>query len=205
MTQKPLHYQTLSEVAAKIAQGDLHSLAVTEALLDTTFNPSAGAPMGPPAPIRGTSYALEQGILMSPLFMPCTAPPWSSLVGVDLDAGEIRWSVPLGVIDKMARMPLPMKWGTPTAGGPIITATGLVFVGSTADRRLRAFDVETGNELWVTEIPRSAHATPMTYEADGRQFVVIAAGGHMFINAHEIDDYLLAYALPRPVEDPVKQ
>jgi quinoprotein glucose dehydrogenase len=97
----------------------------------------------------------------------------------------------------MARMPLPMKWGTPTAGGPIVSAGGLVFVGSTADRRFRAFDIDTGDELWVTEIPKSAHATPMTYEVDGRQFVVIAAGGHMFIDATEIDDYLLAYALSK--------
>jgi quinoprotein glucose dehydrogenase len=173
----------------------LKLMSATDAELNAPFDPSVGAPMGPKAPIRGTPYALKQGILLSPMFMPCTAPPWSSLVGVDLAAGEVSWSVPLGVIDKMARMPLPMKWGTPTAGGPIVSAGGLVFVGSTADRRFRAFDIDTGDELWVTEIPKSAHATPMTYEIDGRQFVVIAAGGHMFIDATEIDDYLLAYAL----------
>ena len=172
-------------------------MPASDADLNAPFDPSVGAPMGPKAPIRGTPYALKQGILLSPTFMPCTVPPWSSLVGVDLAAGEISWSVPLGVIDKMARMPLPMKWGTPTAGGPIITASGLVLVGSTADRRMRAFDVDNGDELWVTELPSSAHATPMTYEVAGRQFVVIAAGGHMFINANEIDDYLLAYALPQ--------
>ena len=174
----------------------LKLMSATDAELNAPFDPSVGAPMGPKAPIRGTPYALKQGILLSPMFMPCTAPPWSSLLGVDLAAGEINWSIPLGVIDKMARMPLPMKWGTPTAGGPIITAGGLVFVGSTADRRFRAFDIDTGKELWVTDIPKSAHATPMTYAVDGRQFVVIAAGGHMFIDANEIDDYLLAYALP---------
>ena len=175
----------------------LKLMSATDAELNAPFDPSVGAPMGPKAPIRGTPYALKQGILLSPVFMPCTAPPWSSLVGVDLEAGQISWSVPLGVIDKMARMPLPMKWGTPTAGGPIVSAGGLVFVGSTADRRFRAFDIDTGDELWVTEIPKSAHATPMTYEVDGRQFVVIAAGGHMFIDATEIDDYLLAYALSK--------
>ena len=76
------------------------------------------------------------------------------------------------------------------------TAGGLVFIGATADHRFRAFDIETGDQLWETEMPTSAHASPMTYEVDGRQFVVIAAGGHMFINGADIDDYLMAYALP---------
>jgi len=160
------------------------------------FDPFDGAPMGPAAPIRGTGYALQQRVLLSPIYMPCTKPPWGSLVAVDMDKGEISWSVPLGVIDKVARMPLPLKWGTPIAGGPIVTAAGLVFVGSTADRRLRAFDTETGDELWQIDLPSSAHATPMTYEIDGRQYVVIAAGGHSMLNAGEIDDYLLAFALP---------
>jgi quinoprotein glucose dehydrogenase len=160
------------------------------------FDPFDGAPMGPAAPIRGTGYALKQRILLSPIFMPCTKPPWGSLVAVDMRAGEIKWSVPLGVIDRVARMPLPLEWGTPLAGGPIVTASGLVFVGSTADKRLRAFDVESGEELWQVDLPSSAHATPMTYEVDGRQYVVIASGGHAMINAWEIDDYLLAFALP---------
>ena len=129
--------------------------------------------------------------------MPCTAPPWSTLVGVDLAKGEIKWRVPLGLIDKLSPVPLPFKWGTPLAGGPIVTAGGLVVIGSTGDSRLRAFATETGDELWVVETPRSSHAAPMTYVADGRQFVVIASGGHMFVNYKEIDDYLVAYALPK--------
>lgn len=167
-----------------------------EAAETRPFDPFDGAPMGPPAPIRGTGYSLQQKVLLSPLMMPCTKPPWSSLVAIDMVRGEIVWSVPFGVIDHMARLPLPLKWGTPAAGGPIITASGLIFIGGTADRRLRAFDIETGEEVWVTDLPSSAHATPMTYEIDGRQYVVIAAGAHQMINAWEIDDYLLAYALP---------
>ena len=161
------------------------------------LNPSKGAPMGPPAAIKGTDLALEQRIFLGPFSMPCTAPPWSTLVGVDLAKGEIKWRVPLGLIDKLSPVPLPFKWGTPLAGGPIVTAGGLVFIGSTGDSRLRAFDTETGDELWVVETPRSSHAAPMTYVADGRQFVVIASGGHMFVNYKEIDDYLVAYALPK--------
>ncbi len=162
-----------------------------------SFDPTRGAPMGPPGIIEGTPWAIEQRILLGPTMMPCTPPPWATLVGVDLAAGEIRWTVPLGTIDKLAPVPLPpLKWGAPVTGGPIVTAGGLVFIGSTADQRLRAFDTETGAELWSTPLPASAHANPMTYERNGRQYVVVAAGSHMFINAATIDDWLVAYALP---------
>lgn len=146
----------------------------------------------------GTPWAIEQRALLGPTTMPCTNPPWSTLVGVDLAAGEIRWTVPLGTIDKLATGPIPpLKWGAPVAGGPIVTAGGIVFIGATGDARLWAFDTETGAEVWSTPLPTSAHANPMTYERDGRQFVVIAAGSDMVINAKTIDDYLVAYALPR--------
>jgi len=169
------------------------------------FDPTRGAPMGPPGIIEGTPWAIEQRILLGPTMMPCTRPPWSTLVGVDLAAGEIRWSVPLGTIDKLAPVPIPaLKWGAPVTGGPIVTAGGLVFIGSTGDERLRAFDTDTGAELWSTPLPTSAHANPMTYERDGRQFVVIAAGSHMFINAKTIDDYLVAYALPMKLLEAAK-
>jgi len=157
---------------------------------------SAGAPMGPPSKIEGTDYAIQQKVFLSPMFMPCTKPPWSTLVGVDMAKGEIAWSVPLGTIEKLSPFPLPLKWGSPLSGGPITTASGLTFVGSTADSQLRAFDTRTGEELWSVETPAAAHATPMTYSVDGKQYVVVAAGSHMFINAATINDYLVAYALP---------
>jgi quinoprotein glucose dehydrogenase len=161
------------------------------------FDPSRGAPMGPPAPIAGTPWAIEQRILLGPANVPCTKPPWASLVGVDLAAGEIRWSVPLGTIDRLAPVPVPaLKWGAPLAGGPLATAGGLVFIAATGDARLRAFETATGKEVWSTALPTSGHANPMTYRAGGRQFIVVAAGSHMFINAATIDDYLVAYALP---------
>jgi len=158
--------------------------------------PHAGAPMQPPGFIGGTPYAVEQGPLMSPFFSPCTAPPWNKLVAVDMAMGEIKWEIPFGVLDKLVPVPLPLNWGAPSAGGPIITAGGLIFIGATADARFRAFDIDTGEELWQDMLPTSAMATPMTYERDGRQFVVIAAGGHSWYYAHGVDDYLLAYALP---------
>ncbi len=161
-----------------------------------TFDAAAGAPMGPPAPIQGTDYAIEQRVFLSPIFNPCTAPPWSSLVAVDVAAGEIAWDVTLGTIEHLSPVPVPLKWGSPMAGGPIITAGGLVIIGATADHQLRAFDIDTGEELWSIETPSASHATPMTYAIDGRQFIVIASGGHLFINPRAIDDWLVAYALP---------
>jgi quinoprotein glucose dehydrogenase len=160
---------------------------------------TAGAPMGPPSKIEGTDYAIQQKIFLSPAFQPCTKPPWSTLVAVDMAAGEIKWTVPLGTTEQLSPMPIPLKWGSPVSAGPIATAGGLVFVGSTADSYLRAFDTSTGEELWAVQTPAAAHATPMTYAVDGNQFVVVAAGSHMFINAKTINDYLVAYALPATV------
>jgi quinoprotein glucose dehydrogenase len=159
--------------------------------------PEAGAPMQKPGLIGGTPYGVEQGPLMSPFFSPCTAPPWELLVAVDMASGEIRWKVPFGVLDKLMPVPVPLKWGTPAAGGPIITGSGLIFIGATADARIRAFDIDTGAVVWERKTPTAAQATPMTYMINGRQFVVFAAGGHSWFYSKGIDDYLLAFALPR--------
>jgi len=158
--------------------------------------PQAGAPMQFPGYIKGSPYGIEQGPLMSPSFSPCTAPPWNMLVAVDMAAGEIKWKVPFGRLDKLMPVPIPLNWGTPSAGGPIITAGGLIFIGATADSRLHAYDIDTGEELWEFKAPTMAAATPMTYEYEGRQYVVFAAGGHSWYYAKGVDDYLLAFALP---------
>jgi quinoprotein glucose dehydrogenase len=145
---------------------------------------------------EGTTWTIRQRTLLGPAGMPCTKPPWSTLVAVDLAAGEIRWEVPLGTSAGFAPVPLPLDWGGPVAGGPLMTAGGLVFIAATADRRFRAFESGTGRELWSAPLPAPAHAAPMTYETGGRQFLVVAAGGHRAINATAVDDYLVAYALP---------
>jgi quinoprotein glucose dehydrogenase len=149
-----------------------------------------------PIVIDGTPYAVERDAtdLLSPLGLPCTDPPWQTLVAIDLRDGSIAWSVPLGSLDKTAGIPLEM--GAPGAGGPIATAGGIVFVAGSVDERIRAFDSETGEELWEAELPTSGMATPMTYEVDGRQYVVIAAGGHHEFYPQKVGDYLVAFALP---------
>jgi quinoprotein glucose dehydrogenase len=157
--------------------------------------PMAGL-MGNPGRLDGTAYAQVFKPLLSPLFSPCTAPPWGELAAVDLSRGEILWRRNLGVLDKLMPVPIPLDWGTPNAGGPIVTDSGLVFIGATMDERFRAFDSKTGNLLWETLTPTASMATPMTYEIDGRQFVVIASGGHMWQYMFKIGDWLMAYALP---------
>jgi quinoprotein glucose dehydrogenase len=151
--------------------------------------------MGTPAPLLGTPYGMRQGPVMSPLFTPCNPPPWAAVVAVDLTAGEILWQRALGTLDTLMPLPLPMKWGTASFGGPIVTAGGLVFIGATQDDRFRAFDLTTGEELWSARLPTGAFALPMTYQVDGRQYVVIASGGHPFIYPRP-GDYLTAFALP---------
>lgn len=158
--------------------------------------PEAGAPMQGPGYIGGTPYGVKQGPLMSPSFTPCTAPPWNMLVAVDMAAGEIKWKIPFGKLDKLMPVPIPLNLGAPSAGGPIITAGGLIFIGATPDNRLHAYDIDSGELLWEERAPTSAMSTPMTYEADGRQYVVFAAGGHSWYDAKGVDDYVLAYALP---------
>ena len=166
--------------------------------LELANSPMAGLPGGPPGLIAGTAYGIERGAtqLFSPFGSPCTKPPWYTLTAVDLDEGEIRWSVPLGLIDKRSPFPRPVKLGAPGMGGPIVTASGLIFIGATADERFRAFDIDTGDELWTVDMPTAAMATPMTYETDGRQFVVVAAGGHHAYYRNKVSDYLIAFALP---------
>jgi quinoprotein glucose dehydrogenase len=158
--------------------------------------PEAGAPMQGPGYLGNTPYGVKQGPLMSPSFTPCTAPPWNMLVAVDMVSGDIRWKIPFGRLDKLMPFPIPLNLGGPSAGGPIVTASGLVFIGATPDNRVHAYDIESGEELWEMRAPTSAMATPMTYEVDGRQYVVFAAGGHSWYDAKGVDDYLLAYALP---------
>jgi quinoprotein glucose dehydrogenase len=151
-------------------------------------------------PQEGTPYVTLRAPLLSSWGMPCTPPPWGQLTSIDLATGKTRWQVPLGNLRELApAFGQFFQWGTPNQGGPIQTAGGLVFIGATMDRTFRAFDAETGEILWSTLLPTSAHATPMTYRLrpDGRQFVVIAAGGHFPLGSPP-DDALIAYALPEP-------
>jgi quinoprotein glucose dehydrogenase len=146
-------------------------------------------------PQLGAPYGVRQALLRSTSGAPCNPPPWGILAGVDVAAGEIRWRVPLGNIDRLM-LPGGTPSGTANLGGPIITAGSIVFIAATSDNYLRAFDLETGRELWRVRLPAGGQATPMTYEAGGRQFLVIAAGGHTLLGTSH-GDQVIAFALPR--------
>ena len=149
------------------------------------------------APQLGTPYGMMREPILSPLFLPCTPPPWGLLTAVSLDRGEILWQKPFGTVPDLVPVPIPWEPGLPNLGGPLVTSGGLVFIGASMDGYLRAFDIETGDELWRDRLPAGGNATPMTYRAaDGRQYVVIAAGGHGKLGTRR-GDYVVAYALPR--------
>ncbi|HPE47737.1 MAG TPA: pyrroloquinoline quinone-dependent dehydrogenase [Hyphomonas sp.] len=147
------------------------------------------------SPMEGAPYTMRRSPVLSPLGLPCSPPPWGVLAGVDISTGNIVWRRTFGTTRDLAPGGLALKLGTPNLGGPIVTSSGLVFIGAAMDDYLRAFDVETGKELWKGRLPAGGQATPMTYEYDGRQYVVIAAGGHGTAGTH-LGDSLVAFALP---------
>lgn len=176
----------LPMVATLIPRDQFEPMRKSERYADSEFARQAGTP-----------YGLRRELLASPLGLPCTAPPWGSLAALNLRRNTIRWQVVLGSTRDRTPWFVPARTiGMPNLGGPIVTAGGLVFVAAATDNYLRAFDVETGSELWKGRLPAGGQATPMTYESQGRQFVVIAAGGH---GALETDkgDYVVAFALPQ--------
>ncbi len=147
-------------------------------------------------PQEGTPYAMTRDFLVSFLGLPCSPPPWGTLVAIDLVTGELRWEVPLGTTEDIAPVPIGLPMGVPSQGGPIVTASGLVFIAAAMDDYLRAFDVNTGRELWRGRLPAGGQATPLTYRtrAGGKQFVVVAAGGHSLMGTTQ-GDAVVAFSL----------
>lgn len=146
------------------------------------------------APMLGTPYGILRQPLLGPLGAPCTPPPWGVMGAFSLDTGELLWRVPFGAT--LDRIPVTLfEQGLPALSGVLVTAGGLVISGHTADGFLRAHDAETGAELWRDRLPAAGAANPMTYSAGGRQYVVIAAGGHGKLGTRR-GDFVVAYALP---------
>ena len=144
------------------------------------------------APQRGTPYGMMRRILLSPKRIPCTPPPWGTLLAISASTGDKKWEVPFGQFSPK----FPEKWGSLSLGGPIATAGGLVFAGGTLVPNLYAFDVETGEQLWKGALPTSAKAVPMTFQAkDGKQYVVVSAGGFGIPDLSPLGDYLVAFSL----------
>jgi quinoprotein glucose dehydrogenase len=144
----------------------------------------------------GTPYAMSRAPLRSPSGLPCIKPPFGELVALDLGTGKVAWRTPLGSLEELAPGVGRLAKGSVVLGGPIVTAGGLIFQGGTMDRALRAFSAADGKLLWTGDLPASAHATPMTYEVGGKQYVVIAAGGSAKVDEERQGDGVVAFALP---------
>ncbi|HEV7425494.1 MAG TPA: pyrroloquinoline quinone-dependent dehydrogenase [Thermoanaerobaculia bacterium] len=141
--------------------------------------------------MRGTPYAMYRTIVVSPKGVPCTPPPWGVLTAVDVDRGTVRWETAFGGVSLIPG--LPANIGSPNLGGSA-TTNGIVFIAAAMDEVFRAFDVDTGKELWHASLPASAQASPMIYRAGGKEFVVIAAGGHGKLHTKR-GDAVVAFAL----------
>lgn len=164
-------------------------------------NPAAPNATHPPGseegvqPMYGAPYGVELGVFLSPLGIPCMAPPWGSLAALDLETNKVVWRHRVGTIRDQAPLPLPFKLGVPMLGGPIVTAGGVAFLTGTMDDYIRAFDIADGKLVWEDRLPAGGQSTPMTYEAGGRQYVVTVDGGHGSFGTR-LGDYVRAYALP---------
>jgi quinoprotein glucose dehydrogenase len=177
----------LPMVVTLIPPGDLQKQASSGNYRNSEFGPQSGTP-----------YAMRREPLLSPWGLPCVAPPWGTLVSVDLRRNRIVWQVPLGSTEGLGPWFAPTReFGTPNMGGPIATAGDLVFVAAAMDSHFRAFDLETGRELWKYRLPAGGQATPMTYRAgrNQRQYLVLSAGGHGALGTPR-GDYVIAFALP---------
>lgn len=146
----------------------------------------------------GAPYAADMGPLVSPLGLPCQAPPWGYVAGADLTTGRIVYKHVNGTVQDLSPVPLPFKMGVPGIGGPIMTKGGVAFLSGTLDYYVRAYDVTSGKQLWQSRLPAGGQATPMSYWSDAsqRQFVLVVAGGHGSTGT-EAGDSIIAYALPK--------
>ena len=145
----------------------------------------------------GAPFAVQLSAFTSVFGLPCQAPPWGHVAGADLRTGRVLWKHKNGTVRDSSPLPLPFAMGVPSLGGPVMTAGGVAFLSGTLDYFVRAYDVANGKELWRSRLPAGGQATPMTYRgSDGRQYVVVAAGGHGSLGTRTGDD-VIAYALPK--------
>ncbi len=147
-------------------------------------------------PNTGAPYAVTMHPFMSPLGVPCQAPAWGYVAGIDLLSNKVVWKHKNGTSRDSSPIPIGLPIGVPSMGGSIVTASGLGFLSGTLDQYLRAYDVNTGKELWKSRLPAGGQATPMTYTGkDGKQYVLVTAGGHGSLGT-KMGDYIIAYKLP---------
>jgi len=155
---------------------------------------------GGSVPQAGSPYAVSISAWRNGFTgVPCTRPPFGGIMAIDLNTRQVLWNEPLGTARRNGPFGiashLPVTVGTPNNGGPVITAGGLIFIAAATDNLIRAIDIDTGEVVWEDVLPAGGQATPMTYEVNGRQYLVINAGGHHFMETPP-GDYVIAYSLP---------
>lgn len=193
MTRNQVRSVTNSGAGIMPGFGHLSELETT-ALVDFLFGADGQRSLNRPTPLPEIPYShTGYNRFLDEDGYPAVRPPWGTLNAINLNSGEIDWTVPLGEVPELTERGIPPT-GTENYGGPVVTAGGLVFIGASKDERFRAFDKDTGEVLWETELPAGGYATPCTYMIDGKQFVVIAAGGGKM--GTKSGDTYVAFALP---------
>ncbi|MTH33173.1 PQQ-binding-like beta-propeller repeat protein [Paracoccus limosus] len=145
-------------------------------------------------PMHGSPYGFRLTNFLNPLGMPCWAPPYGTMAAIDLKTGKTLWDEPFGQVQQWGFY-MPESWGSPTIGGPVLTKTGLIFIGASMDARVRALDAKTGKVLWKAQVDAPAVSIPAVFDYKGREYVLFAAGGNSIIKP-QVGDQLVAFALP---------
>jgi len=146
------------------------------------------------APQEGAPYGLRLMVANNWLGMPCWQPPFGEIVAIDMHTGDVKWRRPVGASQQYGFF-MPESWGSPTIGGPAVTAGGVIFIGASMDAKVRAYSVDTGKELWADQVEAPAVANPSVYEYKGRQYVAFVAGGNTILK-DQVGDQVVVYALP---------
>jgi quinoprotein glucose dehydrogenase len=152
-----------------------------------------GAVAGAPKPVQLPFYSTGYNKFLDSKGLPAISPPWGQLSAINLNTGEYLWQVPFGEEPALVAKGI-RNTGVENYGGPVVTASGLLFIAATKDGMFRAFDKRTGKVLWETKLPAAAFATPATYAINGKQYIVLACGGTK-LGTPKGNQYV-AYALP---------
>ncbi len=160
---------------------------------DSLEAPGSNYRSGTGDPMPGTPYSTMTSNFEAPSGVPCTPPPWGTLTAINMDSGKVKWHRPFGRTRRYG-ITFSKAWGSAIVGGPMVTGGGLIFMAASMDKKFRALDVNTGEELWQDKLPYAGMAVPMTYMADGKQYIVIAAGGNRRTFTDE-GDAIVAYTL----------
>ena len=146
------------------------------------------------APQEGAPYGMRLLVASNWLGMPCWQPPFGEIVAIDMHTGDVKWRRPVGASQQYGFF-MPESWGSPTIGGPAVTAGGVIFIGASMDAKVRAYSVDSGEELWSDQAEAPAVANPSVYEYKGRQYVAFVAGGNTILK-DQVGDQVVVYALP---------